>query len=71
MIQKQLYRGAALRGMGNKIQYLSELSIGLIIMGAVALQAKEIAKGRNPRDMTDSKVLGSSTYARWWPRYLW
>ena len=60
MIQKQLYRGAALRGMGNKIQYLSELSIGLIIMGAVALQAKDIAKGRNPRDMTESKFWAAA-----------
>ena len=52
MITKQLYRGASQRALGSKIQYLAELSIGLLVFGAIALQAKEIAKGRNPRDMT-------------------
>tara|TARA_R110002012_G_scaffold66232_1_gene173178 strand:- start:255 stop:1769 length:1515 start_codon:yes stop_codon:yes gene_type:complete len=55
MITKQLYRGASQRALGSKIQYLAELSIGLLVFGAIALQAKEIAKGRNPRDMTEPK----------------
>lgn len=52
MITKQLYRGASQRALGSKIEYLAELSIGLLVFGAIALQAKELAKGRNPRDMT-------------------
>ena len=52
MITKQLYRGASKRALGSKIEYLAELSIGLLVFGAIALQAKELAKGRNPRDMT-------------------
>lgn len=52
MITKQLYRGASQKALGSKIEYLAELSIGLLVFGAIALQAKELAKGRNPRDMT-------------------
>ena len=55
MIQKHLYRGASLHGMGNKMAYLSQLTIGLTVMGSIALQAKEIAMGKNPRDMEDPK----------------
>ena len=53
MIMKQLYRGAALEGTANKINYIAQLTIGLTVFGAIALQAKDIAKGRNPRDMND------------------
>jgi len=60
MITKQLYRGASQRALGSKIQYLAELSIGLLVFGAIALQAKEIAKGRNPRDMTDPKFWAAA-----------
>jgi hypothetical protein len=60
MITKQLYRGASQRALGSKIQYLAELSIGLMVFGAIALQAKEIAKGRNPRDMTDPKFWAAA-----------
>ena len=60
MITKQLYRGASQRALGSKLQYLAELSIGLMVFGAIALQAKEIAKGRNPRDMTDPKFWAAA-----------
>jgi len=55
MIQKHLYRGASLHGTANKMAYLSQLTIGLTVMGAIALQAKEIAMGKNPRDMEDPR----------------
>jgi hypothetical protein len=60
MITKQLYRGAAQEGLGSKMAYISQLSIGLMVMGAIALQAKEIARGKNPRDMTEPKFWAAA-----------
>lgn len=60
MITKQLYRGAAQHGLGSKMAYISQLSIGLMVMGAIALQAKEIARGKNPRDMTEPKFWAAA-----------
>ena len=55
MIMKQLYRGASQKGLKNKAAYLSQLTIGLTVFGAISVQAKEIARGKDPRDMTDPK----------------
>ena len=60
MMMKQLYRGAAQHGLGNKMSYIAQLSIGLMVMGAIALQAKELARGKNPRDMTDPKFWAAA-----------
>ena len=60
MITKQLYRGAAQHGLGSKTAYIAQLSIGLMVMGAIALQAKEIARGKNPRDMTEPKFWAAA-----------
>ena len=60
MITKQLYRGAAQHGLGSKMAYISQLSIGLMVMGAIALQAKELARGKNPRDMTEPKFWAAA-----------
>jgi len=55
IIATHLYRGA--RGLDGlkKGQYLAELMLGMTVMGALAVQVKNIAKGRDPQDMTDPK----------------
>lgn len=46
-----LARGAAQQGINNKAKYLASLAIATTVMGAVALQAKDIQRGRDPRNM--------------------
>ena len=55
VIATHLYRGATQAGLNNKMKYLGYLTISTTIFGALALQTKEIAKGHDPRDMTDPK----------------
>lgn len=55
IISTHLYRGVrALDGL-KKGRYLAELMLGMTVMGAIAHQSKQIAKGRDPQDMTDPK----------------
>lgn len=39
----------------SKAMYFASMSAGLLALGAVAVQLKEMAKGRDPRPMTDGK----------------
>lgn len=55
VIATHLYRGATQAGLQNKIKYLSYLTLSTTLFGALALQTKEIAQGKDPRDMTDPK----------------
>jgi len=55
VIATHLYRGATQAGLNNKIKYLSYLTISTTIFGALALQTKELAQGKDPRDMADPK----------------
>lgn len=60
VIATHLYRGATQKGLQNKMEYLAYLTISTTIFGALALQAKEIAKGKDPRDMSDPKFWGAA-----------
>lgn len=60
MITTHLYRGASQIDGLSKARYLAELMAGLTIVGAVSLQAKEVLKGKDPRDMTDPRFLGAA-----------
>jgi len=55
IIATHLYRGATLEGGLKKGKYLAELMVGMTIMGAIAVQVKNIVKGRDPQDMSDPK----------------
>lgn len=39
----------------GRVQYAATLGAGLFVMGALAVQLKELAKGRDPRPMTDRR----------------
>ncbi len=45
---------------GGARYFLGSFLAGMTIFGAVAIQLKEIAKGRDPRDMTDWKFWGAA-----------
>jgi hypothetical protein len=38
----------------------AQMLVGMMLTGALAVQLKEIFKGRNPRDMTDAKFWGAA-----------
>jgi len=46
-----LLRGARLSGLANKVSYLGQLTIATTVLGAVAMHAKDITRGRDPRSM--------------------
>jgi hypothetical protein len=60
VIATHLYRGATQAGLDNKIKYLSYLAISTTVFGALAVQTKQIAQGKDPLDMTESKFWGKS-----------
>lgn len=49
-----LARGANQPGVAGKGRYFADLLISSMIMGALALQMKDFAKGKDPRPMTDT-----------------
>jgi hypothetical protein len=48
-----LYRGATQATTGGKMMYLGSFATATTLMGAFALQIKDLAAGRNPRPMDD------------------
>ena len=55
VIMNHLYRGALQHGTKNKAAYLAQLTIASTVMGGIALQAKEISRGRDPRQMDNTR----------------
>lgn len=51
MITTHLYRGATQATTAGRVGYLSTLMGATTLMGAFAMQAKDAAKGREPRDL--------------------
>ena len=60
MITHHLYRGMAQHGLKSKAAYLAHLGIGTTIFGAIALQMKDIVKGRDPRPMDTKEFWGAA-----------
>lgn len=58
MLTTHLMRGLAEQGVAGKFGYLAPHLIGLTTLGALSWQLREIAKGRDPEDMTTAKF--------WW-----
>jgi len=51
LVNTHLMRGVQLKTAGSKGSYFANLIISSTLMGALALQMKEISKGRDPREM--------------------
>lgn len=55
-----LMRGLSNIQAGDRGVYLASTVVGATVMGGFALQLKEIAKGRDPRDMKDHRFWGAA-----------
>lgn len=55
MIARHWMRGMGQETVAGRAVYLSSMVVGTTVLGAVAMQAKDIAKGKDPRDMTDPR----------------
>ena len=60
MIANHLYRGVSQEGFKSRATYLAHLGISTTIFGAIALQMKDIVKGRDPRDMSTKEFWGAA-----------
>lgn len=59
VVTSHLYRGASV-GWGTGASYLAQLTISTTIMGALAMQLKDISKGRDPRPMDNAKAWAAA-----------
>ncbi len=60
LIFTHMMRGMSQTNLTSKLGYFTSFLIGTTVMGAGAMQLKEMAKGRDPRDMTDGKFWGAA-----------
>jgi hypothetical protein len=60
LIFTHMMRGMSQTSLTSKAEYFASFLIGTTVMGAGAMQLKEMAKGRDPRDMTDYKFWGAA-----------
>ncbi|MEO0679543.1 MAG: hypothetical protein AAF192_03910 [Pseudomonadota bacterium] len=56
----QYRRIAALRTPQSRLAYGMQMTAGLTLLGALAVQLKEVSKGRDPRPMTDATFWGAA-----------
>tara|TARA_X000001382_G_scaffold17172_2_gene10751 strand:- start:295 stop:837 length:543 start_codon:yes stop_codon:yes gene_type:complete len=48
-------------GTATKASFFADYFIGTTLMGGLAIQLKEMARGKDPRPMTDAKFWGAAT----------
>tara|TARA_R100000781_G_scaffold23436_1_gene17287 strand:- start:244 stop:1236 length:993 start_codon:yes stop_codon:yes gene_type:complete len=60
IITSHLMRGARQSGWQDKAAYLGSLAVSTTVMGAVAMTMKDLARGRDPRDMTSAKFWSAA-----------
>jgi hypothetical protein len=60
IINTHLYRAAYQATAGEKLQYSAMLLASTTILGGIALQAKDIAAGRDPRPMDGPEFFGAA-----------
>ena len=60
LIYTHMMRGLAQTSLTSKAGYFASFLIGTTVMGAAAMQLKEIAKGRDPREMTTKEFWGAA-----------
>ena len=61
MMTRHIMRGVSEGGMAGGA-YLARLVVGLTAAGALAMQMKEVAKGKDPRDMTTPGFWGAAFF---------
>lgn len=60
LVTTHIYRGLMLSSKMDRLSYLGAMFVGTTAIGAIALQAKDMAKGKNPRDMTSPKFMAAA-----------
>ena len=60
LVHTHIMRGMSQVGIGRKGHYLADLVISATIMGGLAMQLKEMAKGRDPRPVDNAKFWGAA-----------
>jgi len=55
LMLNQIRRFNAIPAPQNKFKYAASISAGLLLLGGVAVQLKEVSKGRDPRPMDEKK----------------
>ena len=60
VIANHLYRGFTQEGLKSRVSYLAQLTVGSIIFGAMALQLKDLSRGRELRDMSTKEFWGAA-----------
>ena len=60
LVNTHLMRGMAQAGVRGKGVYFADLLISATIMGALAMQLKEMSKGRDPRPMDSPEFWGAA-----------
>lgn len=62
MMTRHLMRGVQSAQAGDHGRYMAGLVVSLTAMGALAMQMKELAKGRDPQDMTRWQFWGGAFF---------
>ncbi|NKE43908.1 hypothetical protein HB662_03905 [Roseomonas frigidaquae] len=62
MMSRHLMRGIEQIRGGDWGRYLATTAVSLTVMGAVAMQLKAIAQGKDPRDMTSPSFWGAAFF---------
>jgi hypothetical protein len=60
LVNTHIMRGAGTPGVKGKGRYFADLLISTTLMGALALQLKEMSKGRDPRSVEDPEFWGAA-----------
>jgi uncharacterized protein YoaH (UPF0181 family) len=60
MMTRHLARGLGEMRDGDRGLYLASIAISLTVMGALAMQMKQIAQGKDPRNMADARFWGAA-----------
>jgi hypothetical protein len=60
IMMTHMRRGMAMPTAGQKGRYFAQFFLSTALTGAFALQMKEIAKGRDPRNMMDARFWGAA-----------
>jgi hypothetical protein len=60
LMMTHIARGAATPGVKGKGRYYADLILSTTLMGALAIQLKEMSKGRDPRSVEDPEFWGAA-----------
>ena len=60
VITKHWMRGWGMNTVGGKAAYLASFAVGTTLLGALALQLKDVTKGKEPRDMDTAAFWGAA-----------